>query len=102
MISQSIVFIWSGVGIAYVSVSYVHVYDKYAAVVDFRQSTATSLLVIKPKVVNEALQWRSHRWVKVQSYVNQTEHANRLYNAIYFNNNKNNNNFIFLPQRKYT
>jgi len=84
MISQNIVFIWRGVGIAYVSASNVHVYDEYAAVVDFRQRTASSLLVIKPKVLNEALQWRSHRRVEVQSYVNQTEHANRIYNAIYF------------------
>jgi len=30
-------------------------------------------LVIKPKVVKEALQWISERRAQVQSYVNQTE-----------------------------
>jgi len=35
-------------------------------------------LVIKPKVVKEALQWRSQRLAQVQSYVNQTELRSEL------------------------
>jgi len=43
MKSQSILFIYRGVGIVDVSPNYVHVYDEYAAVVEIRQCTATTL-----------------------------------------------------------
>jgi len=36
------------------------------------------LVVIKPKAVTEALQWRSQRRVQAQSYVNQTELTSEL------------------------
>jgi len=36
-------------------------------------------LVIKPKVVKEAVQWRSERRVQMQSYVNQNEMTSELW-----------------------
>jgi len=46
-------------------------------VLDITQSTANSL-VIMPKVVKQALQWRSKWPAQVQSYVNQTELTSEL------------------------
>ena len=97
MISQSILFIWRGMGIANVSPNYVHVYDQYA--VWWILGSVPLPLVIEPKILKEALSSGMEIWAgsasgKSRSYVNQTEQANWTYSGIYFTLVKVNATFV--------
>jgi len=61
MQTQSILFIWRGVGIANVSPNYVMLWQTLDSV--------PLRIVIKPKILKEALQWRFERGAQVESYV---------------------------------
>jgi len=87
MISQSIVFIWRGVGIANVSLN--------AAVVDIRQCAATTRNWAENSKESSAMEiWAASASGKLHSCVNQTEQANLTYNAIYFTLVKVNATFV--------
>jgi len=66
-------------GVAHVSPDYAHVYD-HSLLLWLTLDRAPLPLLIKPKVVKEALQWRSEWQVQVQSYFNQTELTSELWN----------------------
>jgi len=65
------------VGVVHVSPSYVHVMSN-SMLLWWTSDSVTLPLVIKPKVVKEALQWRSERQAQVQSYVDETHVTREL------------------------
>jgi len=53
--------------------------DDYGLLLWWTLDSVPPPLVIKPKVVKEAVQWRSERRVQTQSYVNQNEMTSELW-----------------------
>ena len=57
--------------------------DDYGLLLWWTLDSVPPPLVIKPKVVKEAVQWRSERRVQMQSYVNQNEMTSELWSWTY-------------------
>jgi len=70
-------FIWRGVDIAHVSPT-TSMFVTNSMLLCWKLDSVPLPVAIKPKVVNEALQWRSERPAQVRSSVNQTELTSEL------------------------